>query len=448
MQLHDYQFGHDVGVGVDDVSGALKGDAVVRTAPEEVTGAGGQNVVFAMEQIESTEELTDALSASAEVNGRYGLFRASAKFDFARSTATNSYSLFLLVSVSVTNSFRQMRDVQLTAAAADLWRSGNADQFRDRFGDGYVHGLLTGGLYHGVLQIDTESEEEKEEISSELEAGYGGLTGSFNAKAQFGKLVAKVSSKKSIKVRHLQIGGADSSVEVEADEMVQKATEFPTTVAGDRASPFSVLVKEYETVSNLPPQPNKHDLLLAKDVVRECGRLRLRYIDWINDLEYILARPGQFDWDNERKQSRQLGAKLDELREAITGLARRASTCANNLAHCEMPTGEDTVILEPEDIPERKRRKGSGTKSGGRRKRRYPYYAPQPVPGTRWTPVPRRGKPPLYLILGPARKRKRLVVQSDGATTKAKVKTGKRRRSAGEDAARAATRTSPGRPGR
>ncbi len=318
MQYLDYMNGHDFGVGIDAVNGSIKGDAVIRTAPEEVSGAEGQKVLFDMMQVESTEELTDALGASAEVNVGMGLFNASAQFNFAQQASVNRFSLYLLVSVSVTNAFRQLRDVRLTQDAVNLWKSGNQEEFRDRYGDEYIHGVLSGGILHAVLQIDTESEEESQEISAKLEAGYGAMGMGFSAKAQFNKMMSMISTSKSIKVHHLQIGGSNTNVGITSDQILDRATQFPPSVAGKDAAPFLIMTKEYKTVSNLPAQPNKFDLLLAKDVVKECGRLRLRYLDWLNDIEYILGHPQQFAWTNESKETKRLDTKADELREAIT----------------------------------------------------------------------------------------------------------------------------------
>jgi hypothetical protein len=123
MQYLDYMNGHDFGVGIDAVNGSIKGDAVIRTAPEEVSGAEGQKVLFDMMQVETTEELTEALGASAEVNVGMGLFNASAQFNFAQQASVNRYSLYLLVSVSVTNAFRQLRDVRLTPHDGSYFRN-------------------------------------------------------------------------------------------------------------------------------------------------------------------------------------------------------------------------------------------------------------------------------------------------------------------------------------
>jgi hypothetical protein len=308
MQYLDYMNGHDYGVGIDAVNGSIKGDAVIRTAPEEVSGAEGQKVLFDMMQVESTEELTDALGLGRSERRS----RASAQFNFAQQASVNRYSLYLLVSVSVTNAFRQLRDVRLTQDAVNLWASGNQEEFRDRYGDEYIHGVLSGGILHAVLQIDTESEEQRQEISAKLEAGYGALGQGFSAKAQFNKMMSSVATSKSIKVHHLQIGGSNTNVGITADQILDRATQFPPSVAGKDAAPFLIMTKEYKTVSNLPAQPNRFDLLLAKDVVKECGRLRLRYLDWLNDIEYILGHPQQFAWTNESKQAKRLDTKAEK----------------------------------------------------------------------------------------------------------------------------------------
>lgn len=356
-QLFDYRPGHDYGTGVYSINGAIRGDAVRITDAKEVTGAGGQQVTFFLEELESTEALTKSLSASADASARYGLFSASASFDFAESISMNKYSLFLLLSVSVTNSFRQMRNVKLTDEAVQLWAGGDAADFNRRYGDGFVNGIATGGLYFVVLQIQTADSTEKRKISAELQGGYGGIGQSYKASAQFSKSLERVAANKSIKVRHLQIGGSDSDVEITADTMIEKATNFPETVEGNDAAAFNVMVKSYETLSNVPARPNRHDLRLAKDVVRECGRLRLRYLDWLNDIDYVLMHPHQFAWTNERKQVQRLEKEGDQLRDAITGLARQASICADNVSQCEMPTGPLTVTLDPSAIPDRKPRK-------------------------------------------------------------------------------------------
>ncbi|MEZ5866472.1 MAG: hypothetical protein R3D25_21275 [Geminicoccaceae bacterium] len=380
-QYIDYVPGHDFGIGIDTVTGSIMGDAIIRTPPEEVTNADGQNSALMVEQVESTEQLAKALSASAEAHARYGLFGASAQFDFARNFVVNSYSIYLLVSSVALNSFRQLRDVRLTKEGVDLWSAGKPDLWRSSKGDAFCCGIQTGGDLHIVLQIETEGTEEQSEISAELNASHGiGIQG-FDVAAQFSNTVQHIAQKKALKLRHIQNGGFIEENGLTPEKMIMTGFNFPKSVAGNHAVPFSIMCKDYQTCSNLPPVPNHFDLMLQKDVTNECGRLRLDYLDWIHDIDFILNHPDQFVWSNEREQSRKLGAKADELRQAITLLAKQAAHCADNASHCEMPSGDATVILDLEDIPERRRHKT--TKQAGKPTKppRFPFFSLNPIPG-------------------------------------------------------------------
>jgi hypothetical protein len=152
--------------------------------------------------------------------------------------------------------------------------------------------------------------------------------------------------------------GGDQKIEYTPEKILEKAALFAKSVEGNLAVPFSILASPYTTVTNLPPTPNKFDRLLAKDVISECGRLRLNYLDWINDIDYVLSHPQQFAWGGKaNKKASALNRKADDLRRAITALARRASRCADDVNECAMPLDEETVHIPPGMIPQRRRRK-------------------------------------------------------------------------------------------
>ena len=375
MHTLEYRNGYDFGVGIDTVTGNPLGDPVLRSEAEERMNAEGQAVTFYMQQIESSEELNDALSASASVSARYGFFSGSASFDFAQQSSCNKYSMFLLISTVVTNSFRQMRDVKLAPHAIRLWESGDKDAWLQAMGDCYCRGVSTGGVLNVLLRIDTEDEDHKSEISSEVQAGMNAGVAGFNAKAQFSSMVSRVSSMTSVTLSHQQLGG-DQDINFEPDKILDHASVFADSVNGNLAKPFSIVGSPYETVTNLPAQPNKFDRRLQKDVIAECGKLRLRYLDMINDIDYVLAKPHQFDWKGqERAKAKELDNKADALREAITDLTRRASACADNQGACEMPTGDDTVRLPPDLLPTRKRKRRGNKRRKGKGRRKNPKLA-------------------------------------------------------------------------
>lgn len=372
MHTLEYRNGYDFGVGIDTVTGKPLGDPVLRSEAEERMDAEGQAVTFYMQQIESSEELNDALSASADVSARYGFFSGSASFDFAKQSSFNQYSMFLLISTVVTNSFRQMRDVKLAPHAVRLWESGDKEAWLAAMGDCYCRGVSTGGILNVVLCIEIESETQRQEIETEVQAGMNAGVAGFNAKAQFSSMMGRLSSKTSIRLNHQQLGG-DQHINFTPEKILEHASQFADSVRGNLAVPFSVVGSPYETVTNLPPQPNKFDRRLQKDVIAACGKLRLRYLDVINDIDYVLSKPHQFDWEGkERAKTKELDRKADALRNAITDLARRASVCADNQGQCEMPTGTETVQIPPDLLPMRKKQRRRKKRGKGKGKRTNP----------------------------------------------------------------------------
>jgi len=352
-----YRNGYDFGVGVDTITGAPMGDPIRATEIQEMAGAEGQNVIFTMQRVDSTEQLTEIISASADMSARYGFFSGSASFDFSKEASVNKYSMFLVVSVLVTNAFRQIRRVELAPHAVELWQRGDPEVWRQAMGDRYCRGVTTGGILNVMLRIESESEEHREEISAKIQAGMNVGVGGFDAKAQFSNMMSNVASTTNISLSHLQSGG-DKSIEYTPDKIMEQATHFADSVSGNLAVPFTILASPYETAVNLPQQPNKFDLRHQKDVIRDCGRLRLKYLDWLSDIEYVLSHPKQFDWKGQEKaKAREIDKKADAIRKALNLVASMASTCSENAMQCEFLGGKATVIDPADLLPPRKRKK-------------------------------------------------------------------------------------------
>lgn len=336
MQLTEYGYGMDLGVGLDTLSGRQRGDGVVRTPAEEVTGAEGQTVSFFLDRIETLEQLETALGVSAEASVGFGIGGGSAKLDFVRNCSFNSFSLFMLARVAVMNSFRQMRDVRLTESAAALVASGEGERFRERFGDSFVRGLLTGGEFFAVLEIETSSEGEKEDVSGQVEGGYG----TFSAEVEFSSSVAALASHSSVKVSSFQRGGDTTQAET-ASAIAKKALEFGPDVAGDRGVPYAVTLMDYRSL-DMPAEPNWVDLQNAKDVIRATLRLRASVLTVLNDIDYILTHRNQF----EPHDTEQLNATRNRLAAAFNGLTDAASRCADDVSQCRLPEALDLTSVE------------------------------------------------------------------------------------------------------
>ncbi len=344
MDIVDYVLGMDYGVGVDALTHSVRGDALRPATVEELSGARGQTVEFFLDKVETIEQLQSAIGVTAEVEASYGLASGSGKVNFTRSCSFNSFSLFLLVRVGVMNSFRQARNVELKPQAAELLRNGKVERFREQYGDAYVRGIVSGGEFFSILELDVTSEEEKESLSAEVEVSAGGLGAGFDASASFSKAVSSMSKNRTVKVTSYQQGG-DSAVVTKADEIVAKAQAFPPSVAGDKAVPYSVLLHDYRSL-DLPSEPNFIDLQNAREVMQKISLLRNRLVMLLNDIDYVLTRQSQFqDYDQGMLQS-----SRDQVNQAINELTAAASRCANNVKDCSWP-----AIQIPEiDLPDRR----------------------------------------------------------------------------------------------
>jgi hypothetical protein len=344
MALREYLPGMDYGVGIDSLSGAIRGDGVIRSQPEEVTGASGQTIQFHLEKLETTEDLQESLNVSAEVDISYGFAGGSARFDFAESCEMHSYSIYLLVRTEVSNSFRQMRDLKLKPQGLDLLRNGQADRFREQYGDVFVRGIETGGVLFDILELHTTSETHQRDVSASVEAS-GGL-GSWAASAQFSSSVKKATSKASLQIRSFQQGGQDTRQTVNLDEMVAKAVAFPAQVAGSKGVPYEILLQDYRTL-DLPPVPNWVDLQNAKQVLQDLWVLRNQLHSNLNNINYILTHQDQFQNPNVGK----LNNAASALRTAIRDVTRAASNAINKPLEAQFPN----IVVPPLDVlPARK----------------------------------------------------------------------------------------------
>lgn len=347
MSLVDYQLGFGYGVGVDSLTGAIRGDAVICTPPVKVPGAEGQQWILRLDQIEASEDLYHALGLSAELNVSWGLFTGSGKFTFAENTRVSSYSLFLLVSMAVRNGFQQMREVQFTESAASLLQQGQLAVFRQRFGDTFVRGLLTGGEYYAVLEIKTRSSEEKQEMSAELAASYGEFV---DAKGKFAEALSTKLQNKQVSIRAFANGG-DEAVPQTLEEVIQKAVQFPATVAGKRSVPYVALLVDYQTL-DIAGTPTWIDTLNAKETLMALASAQQFIRQKISDIDYILQNQGEFAGLNNSTLS-QLNSTREQLRQQLMQTTRAASRCAHNVMDCEPATLEmpNLSFLEGFELP-------------------------------------------------------------------------------------------------
>jgi hypothetical protein len=253
-----------IGDGIDtatgeDLGACLKdGYTAAPTSPATIS----QQVRFAIDKIEDAESLHKVVSANAGGSISAGFGTASASGSWLSSHALNIYSLYLLVSVDVENSERDISNEDLAPMRAALISSaGGVSAFRTACGDVYVRGMVSGGQLNALYEFKTRSESDRQVVSAAIDAK--GIQGGWTAAAQFSDSIDKASKLSSIVIRTFYQGpafptGDNGSIPTDPEPLVKFATHFPSLVAQNVAWGYKAVTKKYTT---LPSWPKNFDII-------------------------------------------------------------------------------------------------------------------------------------------------------------------------------------------
>lgn len=349
--LIPYAPGMDYGVGINSLNGDIKGDAVLRSQPDGVTNTEGSTQYYSLKRIESAEELEKELAISTEAQAKGGIGfisgSGSTRVDFTRQVSINSYSVFMTLKVTVEKSFRRMRDVSLKPEVSAIAAEGNIDRFYEMYGDSFVLGVQSGGVFIGIIEIRTSSESEKRKISTEVDLKIGGWLGSLRVSNDVRNEVREFSENRSLRIIcFIEGGNSNLSLPGGIDEMFQRALDFPSEVE-KFGKPYSALVQDYRAL-NLP-SPNQIDLDFKNEFLQ---RIRSQYnalLNIFNDVNFVLNNQNQFRDLNEAKVK-----SLNEARSKVSGslnaLMDSASRCARYFGECRFPENIEIPLI---DLPKR-----------------------------------------------------------------------------------------------
>lgn len=282
-----YKEGYDYGIGADSRSGSPKGLAV-KGAVSPVGGGGAPIVSFDVTRITTTESLEQALGISAEASYGCASFGAgiSARFDFARNCQVQTSSAFFLVNASIKLGFEQIDDPELSERAAELIR--DPATFAGAYGNVFVRGVGRGGLFIGVLRIDTQSQSDAENISAQIKGSYGLF--SADAETNFNEIKKKFISNVHCSMYHeggpasLKITDPSNPLELlnNANLFLNSFQENPDT----NAVPYYVTLSAME-IARGPLPLNAAEIQKSQDVLAFCAKARSQILDKINLLMFV-----------------------------------------------------------------------------------------------------------------------------------------------------------------
>ncbi|QFQ28851.1 hypothetical protein [Bacillus thuringiensis] len=304
----EYLNGMNLGLGYNAFTGTVNPSSALDNINQtrDVVEAAGQKVSFQVELLSNTLSLNEHLNLSASAAFSYGQSASgSIKASFSQSFKQNSYTVYVLVRVHVENkqTLLDLTVAKLSDKAALLYAT-NQPEFQNIYGTGFVQGILSGGDFIGILEIESKSAEEYREIKSKLSGK--GMYGVIKGEGSFEELLKAITTSYSMKATILRNGGEGQLENISPTELIKEALAFPSQVLGGKAVPFSVLILPYDQI----PHPTASGSpQIVKDCLDRLGKIYQKLKRYQNDLQYSIDNSEMFP-----------DANLDAIKERIDNI--------------------------------------------------------------------------------------------------------------------------------
>jgi hypothetical protein len=330
--------GYNFGVGVDPGGGSPM-NLVIQPTPVPV--APGGSLAFVVTRIHTTSDLQDNLQISAEASGGCGLFGASARFDFAKKCEVQKECLFMTVSALAGNAFQSIDDAVLTPDAAA--HAGDPQAFQERFGGVFVRGVRTGGLFVGVVKVESSSKATLEHVAGDLDVSYA----AFEAKISASHDTKDSATNENYSAMLYFEGGDRAAIMNVFDETDPRslfaAAKLWTATVGANGVPYRVTLAPIEIARGAPQPPDPAKLQLARDVLTECTRQRASLLDGLNRIDYVLEHESLYGFGPDTISAQDLSHLATDFGAALTQVAKCASVAIETPDNAAMPAAMPAV---------------------------------------------------------------------------------------------------------
>lgn len=330
------------------VPAAYPQDPKLTIEPVKAANTGGQEVIFSLSQVTSSEEIQKKLNINASVSAKALVGSGSAKFSFAQDTKTDDSSVTLLASVIVRNtSWTVPPGVKLGKEAYDLLRGGFVERFKERCGDSFVRSYTTGGEFHAFIQVQTSSKEEKETISASVQGNYLTVSGAadFNSKMQ-----SIVKNSKTV-VKSYQIGGSgiDTAPCIDVACVADRVSKFTDAVARNPVV-FDADFAKYSVLELPTDASSMLDVSVRLDTMANLNTQRNSTRDQLYKFLDAQSRPERYAMYAPNATLGQVTAAISTLGENLTALDNALKGCARGTT-CLMPTLSAIAVQPPPAVP-------------------------------------------------------------------------------------------------
>jgi hypothetical protein len=387
---------YNYGIGVDRLSGAAM-NLVVNPTPAPPQQAGGGGGSFEVARVSSTHDLQQSLGI--DVSASYGCasFGAgvSGRFQFTQDSKVHSASLFMSITRTIHLADLSIPECVLTPAAAGV--VNRPDIFTPTYGNMFLRGCKRGGLFVGLMQVQTFDENEANSIEAELKGSYGLF--SADAQTKFSKTTSDHNA--SVYCKVYTEGGPQVQISDPTDpkQLLDAANMWAKAFDDDPAKwaqPYEWTLAPV-TIAEGPMPLNAADIEHAQDVLTFCAQQRAALFDQLNLLNWWVQYQDRYDWTG--------AATLQQMTQAAAAFQSDLDT----VAACA-----SAAIDSPKDAP---MPADYATAKG----RRYPLGqvptpAPKPKPGAA-APVTKEAAPiPAPNFIGKHLDEARLIARGANVT--------------------------------
>ena len=331
-----------LGDGYDSIKDDSYGRCIDNTEPEK-HGTGIAKVNGYLKYISSSTDFAKSLGITHAANLKFNYFKADGKLKYFRERKFNSNSVYALIHISVQMPPVKMARPFLNKSYLKLLKLPNGEKkFRERCGNEVVTGMIKGGEFFALLEISTNSEEEKRKVESKVSFSIGPFGGS---KSSIKEKLYKLVTGHKYSIFFHQEGGMVEDIPINIDDIanaLEYAKSFAKKVQDDNSGiPIIAISEPYIRVApNYPSDISPYRARFASRTIQHLSNQKYELMDNLSYVENILSSPQRYNLTSSDpvllNNIRNLFAK------AINDLMEAADDCFFDLELCKIP--ENIVV--------------------------------------------------------------------------------------------------------
>jgi hypothetical protein len=292
-------------------------DECIEFDPRQVVTEEVRTSTYHMIHIKNREELSDRIRTSGGAKASYGFFSGEAKASFLKQIEWNSNSNYILVQATrfTQRQYANQSRTRIKSAPLNLLRDQPL-QFIQTCGDTFITSVELGGEIYGVIEIKSETFEEKQRISASLSASGNFFGGSASAKGEYERNLRRLFDSYRAKVDFRHVGGIRVQTPQTPERLLELSVEIEN-ISDPHPVVLSVNTREYLTAENYPIQSRDPELEIRQIQIEALESKILEIENLSSKIVYILENQDDFRKVNESTLLEKLGylrAKKDALR--------------------------------------------------------------------------------------------------------------------------------------